>query len=481
MNASWTRRMAGMTMAALAALAGCASYTPEPLPPARELVERKTPDMERLKVAAKELHHPLLRPVTIDLSDGLSPDEAAVLAVLANPELVAVRGAHGEAAAQLVTAGLLPNPSLAAELDHPHGGNAEGTVNAYNLGLGIDVTSLIGRAARVAEASATLDAVDLGIAWQEWQTAQAARLAVIRLAMLERRLELVRSEAGFESKTVEVLERAMEQGDATVQDVGVHRSALEMLRQIEGTLDRAEAATRSRLNLLLGLPPESRLKVVLPRERAGCATLPDAQKLTARAAETRLDLKALELGYQAQEARVRQAVLAQFPSLSIGIAAQRNESDIKFLGGFINLSLPIFDRAQGRIAGERATRSRLEHEYEARLAAVQADVTRLVEEDRLLDGQIATASRGISSLARIEAAEREGVASGDVDRLAWQSVRAHLFDLKLEEASLLQARLEGRVALETAVGGGVEEPDRGGRGAHPSTPARQFGAVKGGT
>ncbi|NOZ95730.1 MAG: TolC family protein [Acidobacteria bacterium] len=448
-----------VTAVALAALAGCATYSPAPLPPAAQLAERKAPDMARLVVAARELHHPLIRPVTVDLGDGLSPDEAAVLAVLANPELIAVRDTHGETAAQLVAAGLLPNPYLVGEIDYPHGSGSGGTVNAYNVGLGIDITSLIGRAARVAEASATLQAVDLGIAWREWQTAQAARLAVVRLAMLRTRLELVRSEAGFESKTVDVLERAMEQGDATVQDVGIHRSALEMLRQIEGTLSRSQAAARSRLNLLLGLPPASRLEAVLPEEEAACAALSGVAELARRAATTRLDLKALELGYEAQEARVRQAVLAQFPSLSIGFTAQRNEADIKFLGGFINLGLPIFNRNQGAIAGERATRTRLEHEYEARLAAVRADVSRLVEDDRLLDGQIADARRGIASLARIEAAERQGVASGDVDRLAWQSVRAHLFALKLREVSLVQARLEGRVALETAVGGGVKREE----------------------
>ncbi len=442
-------------VAALAALAGCATYSPAPLPPAAQLAERKAPDMERLQVAARKLHHPLIRPVTVDLADGLSPDEAAVLAVLANPELIAVRDAHGETAAQLVAAGLLPNPFLAGEIDYPRGSGSEGTVNAYNVGLGIDITSLIGRAARVAEASSTLEAVDLEIAWQEWQTAQAARLAVIRLAMLARRLELVRSEAGFEAKTVDVLEAAMAQGDATVQDVGVHRSALESLRQIEGTLSRSQAAARSRLNQLLGLPPRSRLEAVLPKAGMVCAPLPDGRELAKRAATARLDLRALELGYQAQEARVRQAILAQFPSFSIGISSVRNETDIKFLGGFINLGLPIFNRNQGAIAGERATRTRLEHEYEARLAAVRADVERLVEEDRLLAGQIASAREGIASLAQIEAAEREGVASGDVDRLAWQSVRAHLFALKLREASLVQARLEGRVALETAVGGGV--------------------------
>ncbi len=446
-----------VVMAGLLALAGCATYRAVPLSRAAELMDRPAPDPARLRLASERLQHPLLRPVALDLSDGLSPDEAAVLAVLANPELVAVRDAHGEAAAQLVAAGLLPNPVLSAEVDRPHGTGSAGTVSGYNVGLGLDLNSLIGRAARVAEASHALEAVDLGIAWQEWQTAQAARMAAFRLVMLDRRLGLIRSELAFESTTVDVLERAMEQGDVTVEDLGVHRSALEALRQLEGTLARAEAETRSRFNLLLGFPPESQIAVLIPQAQAVLPALASRRQLVQHAAETRLDIQALELGYQAQEARVRQAVLAQFPALSIGIAGQRNESRLKFLAGFISLELPIFNRNQAGIAQQRGTRIRLAHEYEARMAAVRADVEALVVEDGLLQQQLESAQSGIESLAQIEAAEREGVASGDVDRLAWQSVRAQLFDLRLQRASLLQARLEARVALETAVGGVTEE------------------------
>jgi len=454
----------------------CATYRPAPLPPAHEVAERGMPDLERLEVEAAELKHPILKPVTLDLSDGLSPDEAAVLAVLANPDLAAVRDAHGEAAAQLLGAGLLPNPDLSAEVDRPHGTGSQGTVNAYNVGLGVDIGSLIGRAARVAAASAQLQAVDLGIAWQEWQVAQAARLTTARVAMLERRLGLIRSELKFENETVTVLQRALDEGDATVQDLGIHRSALESLRQLEGDLVRAETETRSRLFRLLGLPPGAQVKVTPLQADPSFPALPDPSKLVERAVKTRLDLRALELGYRSQEARVRQAVLAQFPSLSIGVTAQRNETALKFLGGFVTLGLPIFNRNQGAIALERATRTRLKHEYEARIATVRTDVDRLAADDALLDRQILVARRGIFSLSHVEAAERNGVLSGDVGRLAWQDVRSTLLDMRLKLATLNQARIETRVALQTAVGSSLA--------GHPGAtapPASLHEAVSGGT
>jgi outer membrane protein TolC len=459
----------GMTLVSTLA---CATYRAQPLPPPQDVAAGRTPDLERLKVEAAQLHHPMIKPVTLDLSDGLTPDEAAVLAVLANPGLKAVRDAHGEAAAQLIGAGVLPNPVFSGELDHPHGAGSDGTVDATNLGLEMDIGSLVGRAARVAEASADLEAVDLGIAWREWQVAQAARLAVVRQAMLERRLGLVKQERSFESETVSVLEKAVDRGDATVQDLGVHQSALASLTQLEGELESTAAEIRSDLNLLTGLPPDAGVPPVLPAtEMIRFAPLPDGRQLVDRALTGRLDLKAFRLGYRAQEARVRQAVLAQFPSLSIGVVQQRNETALHFLGGLVTLGLPVFDRNQAGIALDRATRTRLGHEYEARIARTRADVERLVHQDALLADRIAAARQTLGALVPLEAAEREGVKEGDVDRLAWQDVRSKLLDLHLELATLEAARLQTRITLTTAVGApdAIAPADTSARPATPGT------------
>ncbi|NOZ77598.1 MAG: TolC family protein [Acidobacteria bacterium] len=409
--------------------------------------------MTRITVRAKLLHHPLLAPVAINLADGISPDEAGVIAAVNNAGLRAVRDARGEATAQLIAAGLLPNPVLTGELDRAKGTTTERTVNQYSFSLEQSLGGLITRGAKKAAARATLASVDLGIAWQEWQVAQAARLAAVRVVMLGRRLAILRSEADFEQETVATLQRAIQSGDATVGDLGVHRSALEGVRQRAGDTARALAKSRARLNLLLGFPPDARIPAVLPPDaglRFGALLPVDA--LVGRAVTARLDLEALRLGYTAEEARVRQAVLAQFPSISIGIVRQRNETAVQFLGGFVSLGLPIFDRNQGRIALERATRTRLRHEYEARIARVRSNVAGLVSTDRLLARQIAEARSGVASLEKVEKAEHAGVLSGDVSRLAWQDVRSSLLDTRLKLAALVQARLETRIALATATG-----------------------------
>ena len=40
----------------------------------------RAPEQDLLRVQAAEIQHPILRPVTLDAEQGLSPDEAAVLA-----------------------------------------------------------------------------------------------------------------------------------------------------------------------------------------------------------------------------------------------------------------------------------------------------------------------------------------------------------------------------------------------------------------
>ena len=57
--------------------------------------------------------------------DGLDMTEVAILAVINNPDLKVARDERGLARAQLMAAGILPNPQLTAGLDSPlNGGSA---------------------------------------------------------------------------------------------------------------------------------------------------------------------------------------------------------------------------------------------------------------------------------------------------------------------------------------------------------------------
>ena len=430
-------------------LCACASVHEEPL---RSLSAAPAdPELEspRLWAHASEIDHPPLPPLKADLSDGLSPDEAAVLAVLLDPQLVAARSEHDIGKAQLLDAGVLPNPVFSLAIDHPFGSGSAGATNKGDLSLSIESRALISRGARRAAAQASLEQIDLGIAWQEWQVAEQARLLTVRLGWLRRRLQLSRDELAFAQKTTSALEVASAAGDTTLEQVGVARASLESVRRTVNELEQEEVGTEGDLLALLGEPGRKRIEVSEPSAEAGTA----GAVMWDACLPQRLDLLALQRGYHAEQERVRQFVLEQFPNVTAGVHYERNESALHFIGGFVSFELPVFDRNQGNVAIGRASRTQLRRDYDARVASARADLSRLSQLAALLRRQLPEVHASIAPLEAIEQAERDAVSRGDVDRLSYQTVREALLEQRLQEANISQALAETEVGLHATCGG----------------------------
>ena len=210
-------------------LAGCVSYRPLPLDHGTVAAKLQPPAMETVRLAAKEIHHPILRPINFDIQDGLSPEEAAILAVLANPKLRASRDQRKISTAQLLQAGILPNPQLSYSLDVPTGGMTQGTVNAFGFGLNWEITAIISRSAKVAAAEADAASVDLDVAWQEWQAAQAAKLQVYHLYYFDQQLAVIRQEENDLRENLDNIKRGADLGLVSVVDLAAAEAALQRL------------------------------------------------------------------------------------------------------------------------------------------------------------------------------------------------------------------------------------------------------------
>ena len=89
---------------------------------------------------------------------------------------------------------MLPNPQLATPWIFRPEARSEGTINAYNFSLNWEFTSLISRSAKFNAAKADAASVDLEVAWQEWQTAEAAKLNVYHMYFFDQTLGLAREE-----------------------------------------------------------------------------------------------------------------------------------------------------------------------------------------------------------------------------------------------------------------------------------------------
>ncbi len=80
-----------------------------------------------LRIPASHFQNRSPEQLSIDLGRGIGPDDAATIALYSNPALRSIRDRRGLASAQLIQAGILPNPVVSYERDYVTGGNTLGT------------------------------------------------------------------------------------------------------------------------------------------------------------------------------------------------------------------------------------------------------------------------------------------------------------------------------------------------------------------
>lgn len=440
------RRLLSLALLGASLLGGCAIYHPRPLHPAPA-----ARSLAQLKVSADTMPLPALRTHAFDPSNGLDVTETAMLAVANNPTLKVMRDQLGVSRAQAFDAGLLPDPVLAASRDVPSS-KGPGLTSAYNLGLNFDLGSLLTRSARVAAARASQHQVHLELLWAEWQTIAQARLLFDQVQTLrtqEMRLRHERQALGTVDATID---RALKDGNIDYASASVGLNATANVRNLLDATILQRTQAEHDLRALLGLAPSVQLHLVGPswQPQPDAAALARAEKSLV---QRRPDLLALKAGYAAQEARVRAAILAQYPAIQIGFNHARDTSNIHTNGLSIGLTLPLFNANRGKIAIARATRQELADAYRARLLGTRNDMHRLLAQLHTLDSQLHSARQHASQL---DAAGKRASASwqrGLLDWPTWLSIRTSALDADLTVYALQQQRDVASIALETLLGG----------------------------
>ena len=441
------RRVASvlLTITLFTSLGACGRYRSLPLETLPASLQ--APDPVALSQDARNIDRPYLRPVAIDLSRPLDANAIAVIAVLANPDLQALRVRAGVADAQVFAAGLLPDPTFSLGIDTIVAGPPAASNIAGALGLGL--AALRTRGAVRAQAQAAARQVRLDLAWAEWQTAGQARLQAERVIGLERSVVLLTSSRDAAQSLLGRKLRASGRGDLMPDQVEAARlsafDAADRLRIAERDL----SAARSELIRLLGLPPGFQLWLA-PSPYA--PPRGQAAELFVVAARVRLDLKALEAGYGAQEAAVRKAILDQFPTLDLTVNASRDTGRNTLLGPAIAFTLPLWNRNRGGIAIATATRAALNAEYGARLARTRADIAAAIDAIAIVQRQRAAILTDLPALEKFAAASRRAANRGDLALATAETAEAALRDKQL---LLVQAERDGAeqsIALELLTG-----------------------------
>ena len=422
------------------ALVACASYQPLPLQ-----------THAHLKHKLSELAHSGVR-----IDQPLSVYDVAVLAVENNPDLIATRTQRGVARAQVLEAGLLPNPSISASYLFLLNPNPAGGVlfDAITATVTQDVQKTITMKSRLRTAQAAALQVDASILWEEWQLIGKARLLVFDIVQLEK---LRKSYMAFRDVLRDRFERgrrALGQGNVTLATVAPDLAAISDVQKSLNDTERDLDKNRHDLNALLGLAPEvhvplkTQLQVLQVDAKAVMRALEDL-------ANRRPDLIALQLGYRSQDEKFRGAIVGQFPALTFGPSYARDTSDVRSFGPQLTMDLPIFDRNQGNVSIEKATRDQLRAEFEARVSAAHSEVLAGLAAQRLISRQLEEERAELPVLEGFARQAEAAMNAGNIDERAFVDLVSANYTKQTAVLTLEQQLLEQEVAIATLIGAGM--------------------------
>lgn len=428
-------------------LADCAHYTAHPLTAPRA---RGLPPPTALWVARAHLLFPQWPPVVVHKAQGLTPNLAAIVAVVDNPMLRALRAREAIASAQVLKAGLLPNPRFSYGVGIPLSG--VGLTRAFQVGLGLPIAALVTRPARVRAARYHAQDVNLTVAWQEWQVAARAKALVYEVLIARRERHLLRHEVRSLRRGGDLLADGEAAGFVTVGVAGAARLALRQTELARLSVRRAYVLRLLQLKALLGVAAHAPLRLA----RAKALAIPgddlEARLWLKGVTHRRLDLLALQKGYKSANAGLRAAIAGQFPAITFGVSRARDTSDINTFGADVGVRLPLFNRNQAAVAIAKASRRSLYRTYGARVAAAHAEVHRLVATLRFLQLQRQATRSTVAVLTHLQTLYRHALARHRIPALTYYRL---LSERAAEELALLEdeARMDQlTIALETASG-----------------------------
>jgi outer membrane protein TolC len=429
-----------LALGAVCGLAGCASYHKAPLQLSAHLaaspsgLDRRLPDGR-----------------TIPVTPPLPARDIAALAVLNDPELIAARAQAGVAQAELLNAGLLPDPSINAGFAALISGPAD--VPAISGGLTQDLSALITYSVNRQAAKAGLAQVNAGILWQEWQVATQAEQLCITLDSDARLIATLRADRTQLERVNQATAAQVGAGNLTLTAQSASMAALAATDTALNATLQTRDTDRDQLDALLGLQPGVVLEATLPQ--VAPVDPARARQAVATLARRRPDLIALRYGYAQADAKLRAAILTQFLPISLGGTAGRDTSRVVSAGPQLNLNLPLFNRNRGNIAIARASRAQLAAQFTASLDSAESGANALILRIGVLQTQSEAASRQAIAARRMAAEARRAFAQGALDALGAVNLETAAADREREAITLHAQLLAARLALNAVLGIGL--------------------------
>jgi len=353
-----SRRWAAVVVLLPALLAGCAHYVARPIDPvarARLLTGRRLDDPVLARFLAsmgcKAGHRWGLGALTL-------------VAVFERPDLAIADARYAVANGGVVSAGALPNPTLAISPEY-NATNARPSPFKIGPVISFLIDSLGARQAGVAAAKDRREAARQAIDTAAWMERSRVRTALLAVWNARHGVRLARRGVRLAQGSERAIAQRYRAGIVSSATLDLAMTALDQARYAAAEAARSLEATRGDLAAAVGVPAVALDHVAISTRAFDAPRTPhDVAAMTRAALVARPSVRAALATYRADQQLLRQAIDAQYPGVSIGPGYHYSEGDNKYILA-ISLPLPIFNQNQGPIAVARATRRLAAGQFEA--------------------------------------------------------------------------------------------------------------------
>ena len=371
------------------------------------------------------------------------------LAAANNLDVAAVRHARAIRQADVRAAGQWANPEFSSEVtrDTPHGDLA--------VGMPLDIGGVRSRRIAAATEALTMADVDEAAAFKDLR--RRLRVAFYGVLAADEQVALADGALKVAERVKEVAQARFEEGaapqlDVMAADLGVVRARVD--RDLARSSRRASQAD---LNALLNRPPG--MMVTLAGAAADVPPLPTLDAATAAALRSNVDLLAIdrEIAIETRRLDVLKAERVPTPTFTFGTALDApGEFDVGPHAG-VSLTIPLFSRNQGEIAGSLARTDTAQTRRDALRRQVEAAVYAAIERVTAQRAQVeAFRTELVPTATTIEELAEESYRLGRDPILMALAAQRSLKDLRSEYVQALLALQTAIADLEDSLGAPIK-------------------------
>lgn len=454
---------------ALVGLCGCASTS----------IQRDVRDVAALThVVLPSVAQDDVRAESVDdtrkiLNQPLDAEGAVRIALLNNRELRARLRGLGISRGALVQAGILPNPTVEAELLPERNTTLE-------LRVEYDLTSLLMAPLRAGAARVELDAARYQVAGDTLTLGYRVRAAFYTAQAAERRLHVGHQMLDSLAAARDAAQALRKAGSTSERELVAQEAALERARVSNAKLELMVVKAREALTRLMGVHgaetqwalrgalAEPERELVIPEHFENRCV---SASLELTASKLKLEALAKRAGVTRTEGLVPD-VAADVHVLAGDPTAQQSADKSWRVGGGLRVGLPIFDRKQGRTLS-------LESEFDAELERFYGKATDIRSAARELRAEVTSAhARARQFQTVIVPAQKKFTAETLLQYNAMQLGIFQLLEAKREEldadlqyVDTLREYWIARAAVESLMAGQRVTPPKPGDAAPFASPA----------